>query len=300
MIGKRSRGSIDYHEIGPTEDESPKTKKATKGDIRSFVTTNPSTVLQKTQAKTKPTTHLKKKPSAKAKPTKSKSPKESYDKAIDKIEKKADSLDKRVKAGSVNKPSITSDNYAAAMTAFNKDVLDLLEMDPEGPRFAFNLMLSIGEHSHGDLNWGFKMSGYGDSEVPYSCMDKIMLQVIERLVKDGAPTTIGMEEPSLPTVSHRFTEKDAMVGPMKTSGGPNKQQRGWIAKQSVEWQRERSQALKERREQAQDWVTNGLNELVDHRDYIEQYGLEGYFTESIVKLKELKAGKTGVQVTEAE
>jgi len=213
---------------------------------------------------------------------------------------KSDSLDRIVKAADVNYPPINSDDYAEEMTAFTADVPELLEIGGDGTNFAFNLMPSIGEHTHGDLDWGFSMSGYGDSEEPYKHLDKVMLRVIERREEDEWHAAVGLKEPSLPSIPHRFTEKDAIIGPVKTSNGPNKQQRGWIAKQAVEWKKARSQALKDRREQAQDWVSNGLNELVDHRDYIAAYGLEGHFSKSIARLEQLKAGKTRKPLAAAE
>jgi len=155
-------------------------------------------------------------------------------------------------------------------------------------------MLSIGEHSHGDLNWGFKMSGYGDHDVPYERMDHVMLRVIQsREDASGLPDSSVSEE--LPDVPHRWTEKDADVGVFKTSNGPNKQQRGQMARQQVQWNKERTQALRKRREQAQDWVSNGLSELIEHRDYIDNYGLEGYFTKTIAKSEALKAKMAEVQ-----
>jgi hypothetical protein len=50
--------------------------------------------------------------------------------------------------------------------------------------------------------------------------------------------------------------------------------------------------LRERREKTRDWVGNALAELVEDRDYISDYGLDGYFVKNIARLEELKAAQT--------
>lgn len=120
-----------------------------------------------------------------------------------------------------NGRSLTSDTYADTMVKFGKDVRRLMEMGQEGAKLAFNLVLFIGLHLHGDLEASCKMCGYGGTKRPFAEMDQVMLEVI-LLRKD---VDCGGDDTELPEVKHRWTEKDADVGLFKT-GRPNKQQRG--------------------------------------------------------------------------
>lgn len=44
---------------------------------------------------------------------------------------------------------------------------------------AFNLILDIGEYSYGDVDYGAKTSGYGDTDEPFQAMDNALLDMIE-------------------------------------------------------------------------------------------------------------------------
>lgn len=72
---------------------------------------------------------------------------EMYKKLIADVSKKVSSLDARVKKQGPNGRSVTSDHYAEAMVKYVKDVKALMEMDA---RLAFNALLYIGPHAHGD------------------------------------------------------------------------------------------------------------------------------------------------------
>lgn len=64
------------------------------------------------------------------------------------------------------------------------------------------------------------------------------------------------------------------------TGRPNKQQRGQIERQRATWIKERNKAAR-----------NAIEELEGEHNAIQDYGLEGYFKNSIVKLKELLDGE---------
>jgi hypothetical protein len=138
---------------------------------------------------------------------------------------------------------------------------------------------------HGDLEVSWKMGGYGGTEKPFAEMDELMLAVIAQ----REDVDCG-EDAALPEARHRWTHKDADVRVFKT-GRPNKQQRGQIERQRAKWTKDRTDALKRRREKAVvDWISNGISELKDEQDYIGAYGLNGYFSKSIAKLEAMKAG----------
>lgn len=161
-----------------------------------------------------------------------------------------------------------------------------------GVKFAFNLMFYLGDHAHGDFYVSVKMCGYGRSEKPYKALDASMLQLIERRRGEAIENDVQtVESASLSPVPHRWTEADANVGVFKT-GWPNKQQRNQITRHRQEWMKERSEKAKEKRETVKDWVLNALAELIEERDYLGAFRLDGYFIESIASLQELKGSVT--------
>jgi hypothetical protein len=209
-----------------------------------------------------------------------------YAKIVGDVDKRVSTLDARVQKMGPNSTSVTSDTYAETMVKFVKDVRKLMEMGQEGVKLAFNLVLYIGPHMHGDLEAGGKMCGFGESEEPFAKMDELMLDVI------ALRTDVDCgEDAALPEVKHRWTLNDADVGVFKT-GRPNKQQRGQIERQKARWTKDRNAALKQRREKAVvDWISNGIFELKDEQGYIDPYGLSGYFSKSIAKLEVMKADR---------
>jgi hypothetical protein len=226
---------------------------------------------------------VKKAPTKKA-PTGNKAAEQLYKKIIGDVDKKVSGLDARVKKMGPNSRAITSDTYAEAMVNFAKDVRKLMALDA---RFAFNLLLYIGPHAHGDLEASFGMSGYGGTEGPFEELDEVMLEVIA--LRDDIPSSSN-DHVSLPEVRHRWTRDDAEVGEFKT-GRPNKQQRGQIERQKAEWIKERNIEARARREKVEDWISNAIEELKGEQAAISPYGLEGYFKKSISRLEEPKGGK---------
>jgi hypothetical protein len=209
-----------------------------------------------------------------------------YTKLVGDVDKRVNNLDARVKKMSPNDTSVTSDTYAKTMIHFVQDVRKLMEMGQEGAKLAFNIVLYIGPHMHGDFEASAKMCGFGENEKAFADMDELMLEVIAR----REDVDCG-EDTALPEVRPRWTRKDADVGVFKT-GRPNKQQRGQIDRQRAKWIKDRNDALKQRRENAVvDWISNGIFELKDEQDYIGAYGLDGYFSKSIAKLEAMKAGR---------
>jgi hypothetical protein len=193
-----------------------------------------------------------------------------------------------------NSRTVTSDTYAEDMVKFIKDVRKLMEMGQEGARFAFNLLLYIGPHAHGDLEASIKMCGFGESEGPYAELDEVMLEVIA--LRDDVPSGSSNNDVDLPEVRHRWTREDAEVGEFKT-GRPNKQQRGQIERQRAKWIKERNIEARARREKVEDWISNAIGELKEEQADIGRYGLDGYFKKSIARLEELGSGKEIVAKT---
>ncbi|KAG9748471.1 hypothetical protein KCU73_g7077, partial [Aureobasidium melanogenum] len=196
-------------------------------------------------------------------------------------------LDGKVRKMSPNSCAISTDTYADKSLDFLNPVKKLEKMDG-GLVPAFNLAMYVADASHTDCDTTSKMSGYGDSEYPFGILDEQLLDLIEKR-NTQSPATRREEISAVPK---RWTRQDADVGPFKT-GRPNKQQYGQMERQKLEWEKDRREKRRERRETVADWVAVALQDLVEERDYLEQYGVEKYFPKSIERLSELlKSGTT--------
>lgn len=182
---------------------------------------------------------------------------------------------------SPNSCAISTDTYAEKSLEFLEPVKELEKMDG-GLVPSFNLAMYVADASHTDCDTSFKMSGYGESEYPFGILDEQLLELIEKR-NTQSPAT---RQENLPTVPKRWTRQDADVGVFKT-GRPNKQQYGQMERQKLDWEKDRREKRSERRETADDWVAVALQDLVEERDYLEQYGVEKYFPKSIDRLSEL-------------
>lgn len=113
-----------------------------------------------------------------------------------------------------NSTAIISDDYAGLMVQFVGDVYELKDMGADGARCAFNVLLQIGLHAHGDLEASMMMSGYGGHEGPFAKMDFAMLSIIA--LREDADCKGKDEGLDLPVVRHRWSRADADVGVFKT------------------------------------------------------------------------------------
>jgi len=163
---------------------------------------------------------------------------------------------------------------------------------------AFNFVMALADASHRRIS-SWKMSGEGgDCCEQFARLDEALLPLIE---KRDQPVTRLTE---LPEVPHRWTSEDADVGEFKT-GRPNKQQRGQMDRQFIEWEKERREERRVRRETCEDWIAVALSDLGENLKYLADHGIgedfltrredreeNSYFKDSIAKLKSLDAGRT--------
>jgi len=201
-----------------------------------------------------------------------------YTDTLKALDKGVDELDKKVKTMSGNSTAITTSNYASSARKHISAIKQLVAMDTI---LAFNLLLSMADASHTDLDASCKMCGTPcDKSAPtFKLLDEPLLPLIEAREKPASSA-------ELSEVPKRWTPEDADVGPFKT-GRPNKQQRDQMYRQKLAWEKDRRQARRERREKTEDWVKVTLSDLVEERDYLAAYGVEEYLPKCISKLEEL-------------
>ena len=183
---------------------------------------------------------------------------------------------------------VTADDFSKAMAKFLPNVETLLA---DSPKHAFNLLMDLGYHAYGDLDYCVRSSGYGDTEEPYKEMDEMMLKVIEKRVEARSGEGKEDEEEVAATEANDSSEGE-LAAYMNELGGkrPNKSERNKIDK----WRRVDFKAKVERarlrRETAKDWELNALRDLVKTREYIGKYGIgEHYFRQSIARLEGFKS-----------
>lgn len=245
---------------------------------------NPAVTASASRKKAKPTSASKSKTKTPVSASKvDKEAKKLYNETLKAVDKRVSELDKKVNAMSGNSRSITTANYATSAGKHVKTAKKLADMDTV---LGFNLLLSLADASHTDLDASCKMCGEpGDSSIPtFTALDEVLLPLIEKRERNPQPGSGG----ALPSVPARWTQADADVGPFKTSNGPNKQQRGQMYRQKLEWEKRRIAARRERREAAGvDWVAVALADLKEERDYLDAYGVEQYLPKSIARLEGL-------------
>ncbi|KAK3691316.1 hypothetical protein LTR37_018677 [Vermiconidia calcicola] len=206
-----------------------------------------------------------------------------FTETIKAIDKRTAELDKSVKTMSGNSRAITTASYASSVFKHVSAAHKLAAIDRI---LAFNLVLSMADASHTDLDATIKMCGTTDdrSKPVFKALDELLIPLIEQR---SAPCT---KATALSPVLARWTEQDAEVGIFKT-GRPNKQQRNQMYRQKLEWEKERREARRERRVEEEDWVAVALSDLKEERHYLSQYGVRGYLPQSIAKLESIIAGR---------
>ena len=178
---------------------------------------------------------------------------------------------------SPNSRAITPPNYAVAAAKHISIVNQLVPVDSV---LACNLLLGLADASHTDLDTTPKMKGTPeDRNTPtFKKLDEALLPFIS---SRAAPKERVNE---LPSMRHRWTPKDADVGPFKT-GRPNAPQQNQMERQRHAWEKERREERRQRRGECDDWVAVALSDLKEERDYLDQYGVEGCLSLSIAKVE---------------
>ena len=172
-------------------------------------------------------------------PGTNKEAKKLYADTLKALDKRVDELDKMVKNMSPNSAAITTSSYATSVRKHMGAVGKLVAMDTT---LAFNLLLSMADASHTDLEATCKMCGTPfDNSIPtFKQLDEALVPLIEAREKPASPAA----EP--PGVPKRWTFKDADVGVIKTRR-PNKQQLGQMYYQKLlAWAENRRRARRER------------------------------------------------------
>jgi hypothetical protein len=205
-----------------------------------------------------------------------------FDATIDATEKGIAALDKKVKT-LTNAWALTNQTYARNAAKHISMAQKLAETDPN---LAFNLISYLADAAHTDLDATPKMCGEPEdyTSKAFAMLDKALLPLIERREKPATKAA------TLPKVPYRWTGDDARVGVFKT-GRPNKQQRNQMYAQKIEWEKNRREERRMRREETGDWISVALADLIESRDYLKRYGVEGFLPLSIATLTDMDTAR---------
>lgn len=290
--GKRARApdSLEDKENRPKPRAA---KRAKQSDIGAHLSSKPANASNK-QA-TKPKASSEKEVPAEKTPKSSKkeaddikAAQKKYETTIKLVDKTYNSILKQMKPNPKRSGGATSDDFSEAMAELLPRVEGLLA---RSPKHAFDLLMYLGDHAYGDVEFDFAASGYGDTEKHFHEMDKMLLRVIDRRLEacrgkcneDGEEATAADADDSSGGELAVF---------MKQLGGkqrPNKREAKEIDRLRRLDLKNKLEKARLRREKASDWVSNALHDLVKTRDFVEEYGIgEHYFPQSIAKLEELQ------------
>ncbi|KAI3325414.1 hypothetical protein HD806DRAFT_447584 [Xylariaceae sp. AK1471] len=231
--------------------------------------------------------------------------KQLYEATIKAVDKIFNQLVRQYKPNPNGWYGITADNFAAAMAQQISGVKKLQEHGSSS--LAFNLVLDLGEHAYGDLEACVKAGGFGDTDKPYQEMDRLLAEIIatrrceeETATGSASDTTTAEEESEKaeyqiePSRDDLGTEEERLrENVIDKKRGPNKQQRGELKRARLADLRKLFEVRRQRRATTGDWAGNALNELVETRARIDQYGIgDDFFKESIGLLASIKGVKT--------
>ncbi|KAH9909920.1 hypothetical protein F4778DRAFT_713399, partial [Xylariomycetidae sp. FL2044] len=234
-----------------------------------------------------PPTQGKKPVARRAAGKKAPSPEKLYKDTIAIIDKTFNQLHKKYKPNPNGWSGITADNFAGMMQTFLPAVRKLKE---DSPMSAFNLVMDIGEHAYGDLEACMKSSGFGDTEEPFQRMDELAVSIIDEL-RTGAESEVSDQghafeiRPSGGDMGKEEKEILELLSPKR----PNKQERKELDRARLADLKALFATRRERRLSTDDWAGNALNDLVETRDRIGQYGIgEHFFCNTIKSLASIK------------
>ncbi|KAI1775663.1 hypothetical protein F4818DRAFT_414563 [Hypoxylon cercidicola] len=216
-----------------------------------------------------------------------------YKDTLKKVDKVFNALVKKYSANPTEWSGVTADTFATSMEAAFLPIVKSLSAT--SPVIAFNLLMDIGEHAYGDLDASAKASGFGETEEPYKRMDDQMVEIINaRREADGTDadgTNVSAAKPY--AVEPSYSDLGGDESALRSLWGkkhPNIQQRKQLDRARLADLKAMFNARRERRDAAQDWAGNALNDLVETGGRIGEYGIDTHFFQKSVGLLALIKG----------
>ncbi|OBS24323.1 hypothetical protein FPOA_04868 [Fusarium poae] len=203
-----------------------------------------------------------------------------YDDTIKMIDKNIHILDGKVVGElGANPRDYTTEDYAKLVCRHSKTVKAIA---PVNNTLAFNLVLTMADASHADLDTSVELCGENESTRYFQRLDNWLLQLIKSRER---PTHLDWQLPEVPV---RWSRRRTRSQDAESDEDPDEWSEPDLGHQYWEkcnYEHNRRVARRRRREITDDWVTVALSDLKEERDYLEEYGMTGFFPKSIAKLE---------------
>lgn len=208
-----------------------------------------------------------------------------YDDTLKMIDRNVRVMDRKVSGETDHDPlDYTTDDYAKLVCRHSKTVKALAEVDNT---LAFNLVLSMADASHADLDTTLEMCGEDPAETAryFQSLDNLLLLLIKARQQPAELCWQLLEVP-VRWSRRRTRSQDAESDedPDEWSE-PDYERQYW---EKCNYEHNRRLARRRRREIVDDWVTVALSDLKEERDYLDEYGITGFFSKSIAKLETIR------------
>jgi len=221
-----------------------------------------------------------------------------YKKTIAAVDKEYKKLERGYKDNPTPMNGVTSDEWAAKMLDHLPVVKELMAMRPDGPKYAYCLLMYLGEHAHADLEWGMKQCGWGDAGEPHQELDECMLDVIRARLDverkgdgngDAAGPSGGARDQYDDDVTKKeWAEADSWREVMDKRPAKMSKRR-WSEEVSMrrEYRQFRLEQQIDRREKEVNWIPRAVEDLKKKRKDLGDYGLDKFFTKGFDELRRL-------------
>ncbi|KAI8625031.1 hypothetical protein F5Y19DRAFT_490064 [Xylariaceae sp. FL1651] len=211
------------------------------------------------------------------------SPSTFYIDALKTVDKTFNQLVKKYQPNPNGLRGITADDFAVAMARL-KPLVEKLQED--SPSLAFDLLMDLGEHAYGELDACVKSAGFGDTDDPFKSMDKLLVEVITARREEqstsedagNASKSAGIaQEYKIEPSKADFGGEERALRDQLGSKHPNKRERTLLGRARLADLKAMFDARRKRRETAEDWAGNTLNDLTETRARIDGYGIGEHF-----------------------
>ncbi|CAG1960443.1 unnamed protein product [Fusarium graminearum] len=208
-----------------------------------------------------------------------------YDDTLSMIDRNVRVMDRQVSGETGDDPlDYTTDDYARLVCRHSKIVNALAVVDNT---LAFNLVLSMADASHTDLDTTLEMCGEDPGETAryFQSLDNLLLPLIKYRQQPAELCWQLLQVPG--RWSQRRTgsqDAESDEDPDEWSE-PDYERQYW---EKCNYEHNRRIARRRWREIVDDWVTVALNDLKDERDYLDLYGITGFFPESIAEFEAIR------------
>ncbi|KAL6917206.1 hypothetical protein ACHAPO_005990 [Fusarium lateritium] len=206
-----------------------------------------------------------------------------YDDTIKMIDRNIQIMDRKVVGELGAEPrDYTTEDYAKLVCRHSKTVKTIASVNNT---LAFNLLLSMADASHADLDTSVEICGENESARYFQRLDNSLLQLIKARER---PAHLDWHLLEVPVRWSRRRTRSQDAGSDEDPDEWSEPDLDNQYREKCNYEHNRRVARRRRREIVDDWVTVALSDLKEERDYLDPYGITGFFPKSIAKLEMIR------------